>query len=214
MLNKFKKRLLLLALAAAVSCSTFGFTMAYMNDSEQNTNVITVGDVTVDLTETRWEPENGVNTLPRESVVKNPAVVNTGSIDAWIFLKVKNPKKNIITVDNTTKKKNPSANVELFTFETNDSWQLIDKTENDTDVEYIYGYKEIVPAEDTTESLFDTVTMVNYLEGSIDPNEKLDIPVEAMAIQWNVDKAEIGLEKIYDYYLNQKSYNDGEGIQK
>ena len=114
MLNKFKKKLLLLVLTAAVGCSTFGLTMAYMTDSEQNTNVITVGDVTVDLTETKWNPENGKDILPLETVEKNPQVTNTGSVNTWIFLKVKNPKKNIITVNNTSKRKNASANVELF----------------------------------------------------------------------------------------------------
>ena len=54
--------------------------------------------------------------------------------------------------------------------------------------------------------------MVNYLEGSINKNEKLDLPVEAMAVQWNVDKADVGLKKIYDYYLNQKSTNDKQGV--
>ena len=34
MLNKFKKKLLLLGLTAAVGCSTFGLTMAYMTDTE------------------------------------------------------------------------------------------------------------------------------------------------------------------------------------
>lgn len=212
MLNTFKKRLLLLALTAAVGCSAFGLTMAYMNDSEQNTNVITVGDVTIDLTETNWEPENGQNILPRTTVEKNPEVTNTGSVSAWIFLKVKNPKKNIITVDNTTKKKNAATDVELFSFETNDSWELLYTTETDTEVERIYGYRSIVDPGDATDSLFDTVTMTNYLEGSIDPAEKLDIPIEAMAVQWNVDKADVGLKKIYDYYLSQKTYNDKEGI--
>lgn len=214
MLNKFKKKLLLLALAAACCCSTFGLTMAYMNDSEQNTNVITVGDVAVDLIETKWKPDNGKNLLPRATVDKNPQATNTGSLDAWIFLKVKSPKKNIVTVDHTTKEKNSAANVELFSFEPNDTWKLVSKTETDTEVEYVYGYKELVKPNATTSSLFDTVTMVNYLEGSINPDEKLDIPIEAMAVQWNVDKADAGLKKIYDYYLKQKTTNDEGGIQK
>ena len=212
MLNTFKKRLLLLALTAAVGCSAFGLTMAYMNDSEQNTNVITVGVVTIDLTETNWEPENGQNILPRTTVEKNPEVTNTGSVSAWIFLKVKSPKKNIVTVDNATKRKNAAANVELFSFQANDSWELLYTTETDGEVERIYGYKDVVSPDDTTESLFDTVTMADYLVGSIDPAEKLDIPIEAMAVQWNVDKADVGLKKIYDYYLAQKAYNDEEGI--
>ena len=212
MLNKFKKKLLLLVLTAAVGCSTFGLTMAYMTDSEQNTNVITVGDVTVDLTETKWNPENGKDILPLETVEKNPQVTNTGSVNTWIFLKVKNPKKNIITVNNTSKRKNASANVELFSFTANSIWELLSKTESDSEVEYLYGYKDVVTPGQTTQSLFDSVTAVNYMEGSLGENDALNIPIEAMAIQWNVDKADVGLKKIYDYYLNQKAVNDKEGI--
>lgn len=212
MLNKFKKKLLLLGLTAAVGCSTFGLTMAYMTDTEQNTNVITVGDVTIDLTETKWNPDTGKNILPRTEVAKNPEVTNTGTVDAWIFLKVRSPKKNIITVDNKTKRKLPAADVELFSFSPNSKWELVSKTDKGSEVEYVYGYKDIVKAKGKTESLFDTVKMVNYLEGSINKKEKLDLPVEAMAVQWNVDKADVGLKKIYDYYLNQKSTNDKQGV--
>ena len=163
MLNKFRKRILLLGLTAAVGCSTFGLTMAYMSDKDQATNVITVGDVTVDLTETNWKPETGVNILPRTEVAKNPEVTNTGSVDAWIFLKVKSPKKNIITVDNKTKRKKPAADVELFSFTPNSKWELVSKTDKGSEVEYVYGYKDIVKTKEKTQSLFDSVTMVNYL---------------------------------------------------
>lgn len=207
MLNKFRKKILLLGLTAAVGCSTFGLTMAYMSDKDQTTNVITVGDVTVDLTETNWKPETGVNILPRTEVAKNPEVTNTGSVDAWIFLKVRSPKKNIITVDNKTKRKKPAADVELFSFTPNSKWELVSKTDKGSEVEYVYGYKDIVKTKEKTQSLFDSVTMVNYLEGSIDKKEKLTLPVEAMAVQWNVDKKDVGLKKIYDYYLNQDKHD-------
>lgn len=207
MLNKFRKKILLLGLTAAVGCSTFGLTMAYMSDKDQTTNVITVGDVTVDLTETNWKPETGVNILPRTEVAKNPEVTNTGSVDAWIFIKVRSPKKNIITVDNKTKRKKPAADVELFSFTPNSKWELVSKTDKGSEVEYVYGYKDIVKTKEKTQSLFDSVTMENYLEGSIDKKEKLTLPVEAMAVQWNVDKADVGLKKIYDYYLNQDKHD-------
>ena len=139
-------------------------------------------------------------------------VTNTGSVNTWIFLKVKNPKKNIITVNNTSKRKNASANVELFSFTANSKWELLSKTESDSEVEYLYGYKDVVTPGQTTQSLFDSVTAVNYMEGSLGENDALNIPIEAMAIQWNVDKADVGLKKIYDYYLNQKAVNDKEGI--
>lgn len=207
MLNKFRKKILLLGLTAAVGCSTFGLTMAYMSDKDQTTNVITVGDVTVDLTETNWKPETGVNILPRTEVAKNPEVTNTGSVDAWIFLKVRSPKKNIITVDNKTKRKKPAADVELFSFTPNSKWELVSKTDKGSEMEYVYGYKDIVKTKEKTQSLFNSVTMVNYLEGSIDKKEKLTLPVEAMAVQWNVDKKDVGLKKIYDYYLNQDKHD-------
>ena len=50
------------------------------------------------------------------------------------------------------------------------------------------------------------------MEGTLGENDDLNIHIEAMAIQWNVDKADVGLKKIYDYYLNQKAVNDKEGI--
>lgn len=212
MLNNFKKKLLLLGLTAAIGCSTFGLTMAYMTDTEQATNVITVGNVAIDLTETKWNPDNGKNISPRTEIAKNPKVTNTGSLDAWIFLKVRNPKKSIVTVDNKTKRKKPATDVELFSFTPNSKWELVSKTDNGSEVEYVYGYKDIVKAKDKTVSLFDTVKLVNYLEGSIDKDEKLDIPIEAMAVQWNVNKADVGLKKIYDYYLNQKTANDKQGV--
>lgn len=207
MLKKFKKEVLCLILAVIAGCGAFGITMAYMTDSSQETNVVTVGNVTVDLTETDWKPENGKDILPRASAVKNPEVTNTGSVDAWIFLKVTSPKKNIVTVDHDTKRKLPADDVELFSFTPNSKWELLYKTDSDTQTEYIYGYKDIVKAKEKTQSLFDSVTMVNYLEGSIDKNEKLTLPIEAMAVQWNVDKADAGLKKIYDHYLNQEKYD-------
>lgn len=213
MLNKFKKRLLLLALTAATGCSTFGLTMAYMSDRNVIRNVITVGDVAINLTETKWNPDSGINILPRTTVDKNPQVVNTGSLDAWIFLKVKSPKKNIVTVDNTTKKKNSAANVELFSFQPNGTWELVSTTEKADSVEYVYGYKTLVKPNGTTQSLFDTITMVNYLEGSINPTEKLDIPIEAMAVQWNVDTENTNLKTIYNHYLKQKADDEKGGFQ-
>ena len=152
----------------------------------------------------------------RYSSIRNCGKESTGDQHRFCkyldLFKSKNPKKNIITVNNTSKRKNASANVELFSFTANSKWELLSKTESDSEVEYLYGYKDVVTPGQTTQSLFDSVTAVNYMEGSLGENDALNIPIEAMAIQWNVDKADVGLKKIYDYYLNQKAVNDKEGI--
>ena len=78
--------------------------------------------------------------------------------------------------------------------------------------EYVYGYETTVaPGESTTE-LFREVKLVNYLEGELDTEEKFVIPVEAVAIQWNVEQADAGLERIYGEYLKQEETNEKEGI--
>ena len=205
MLKKISKKIVLLGLTALVGCSSFGLTMAYMTDGEDATNVVTLGNVSINLTETDWKPENGKNILPRGTAAKNPEVTNTGSLDTWVFLEVTSPKKNIVTVDNSTKKKNAAANVEIFSFKANSDWELVNKTEDNNNVYYTYGYKKILKTGAKTQSLFDSVSVVNYLEGSLDKNETLSLDVKAEAIQWNAEKEDAGLKKIYQDYLNEGS---------
>ena len=78
---------------------------------------------------------------------------------------------------------------------------------------YVYAYKTLLESGKTTQSLFDNVTMANYLEGQIDKNEGMNIPVQALAIQQYVDESENGtpdLKQIYKQYLSQETYNKKE----
>ena len=210
-----RMKLISCALAVCLACGAAGVSIAYMTDAHEKTNVITVGNVDIDLTEPTWNPDDGKNVLPRETVSKNPQITNNGSLACWAYMRVTSPIKNIQTVDNGTKRKKPAAPTELFSWNVNDGWELISQetAADGSAVHYVYAYKTLLESGKTTQSLFDNVTMTNYLEGQIDKNEGLNIPVQAVAIQQYVDESENGtpdLKQIYKQYLSQETYNKKE----
>ena len=74
---KFKKYVAIMAAVVGVMGCVVGGTMAYMTESEDVTNVFTVGDLDVGLTETEWNnTEDGQNLYPGSTVYKNPTVKN------------------------------------------------------------------------------------------------------------------------------------------
>lgn len=167
-------------------------------------NIITPGSIDVKLTETKWIPENGKQLTPECEVDKNPAVINTGKNEAWIFLKLQIPVKEIVLVDPASRKKKERSKTELFSFETDERWKLLNMQKQEKYTTCVYGYREIVKPGKTTAELFQKVRLVNYLEGELDEKEELLIPIEAMAIQTNVCALDAGLEEVYQQYLLQK----------
>ena len=143
--------------------------------------------------------------LPEESRTKNPLVKNTGTLDSWMFLEVNIPIRRISLVDENTKRKQPEGETELFRFRINAGWELIEKTRTGNDMCYVYGWKEMVAPTKQTGTLFDSVTMVPYLEGSLNDKEVYQIRVTAKAIQKNIAPAGTGMKDLYQIYLsNQK----------
>lgn len=212
MKNMHSKLIMAAAAILALAAAGTGASVAWMTDAHQAENVITIGDVSIDLTEDEWNPEEGEDLIPQAVIPKNPEVTNTGSLDAWVFLRVSIPVRNISVVDPDTQRKLPAADTELFTFEPDGNWELVSEVVSADTAEYVYGYETTVaPGESTTE-LFREVKLVNYLEGELDTEEKFVIPVEAVAIQWNVEQADAGLERIYGEYLKQEETNEKEGI--
>lgn len=198
-------------IAAAIGCAgiflaSAGLTNAYLQKpTNELDNVITPGSIDVALTEPLWKREDAADLVPGQTVSKNPMVTNTGENDSWVFLRVDVPVKNIRLVDPETKKKTEKRDTELFSFEADDSWELVEQTKDADAVHYVYGFKEILKAGDSTDALFNSVTMVNYLEGEIDAEEILTMPIEAVSIQSNVENAGDGLRAIYQEYLSQEA---------
>ena len=80
---------------------------------------------------------------------------------------------------------------------------------------YVFGYKNVIGAKETTDALFNKVQLKNFMEAEIDTADKLDIEIEAYAIQADnivngQNKIDVSgelsvdtLNTIYDTFVNQ-----------
>lgn len=170
-----------LSLAATI---TIGGTVAYLTDQDAADNKFTVGKVEVELKEPSWEEEEHQDLQAGESVEKDPHITNTGVNDAYVYLEVQVPMETVITAaeDGTRENGGVAVNQELFTFTANKNWTQISKTESNGYMVYVYSYDKILASGESTNTLFDTMTFANVIEGQIDSREYI-VPVEAFAIQ-------------------------------
>ena len=140
------KKLIALAIAGVVGIGAIaGGTLAYFTDSDNKTNVITMGHVDVDLEEPGWENPNNVQ--PGNKYLKDPQIsVVDGSEDAYLRAKVtvtlKDKNGNDVMVDGEQLLPALSEVVDI-----NDGWNPTP----DADGYYYYNTKVSAP---TTVSLF------------------------------------------------------------
>lgn len=179
--KKVKTMLLAGSLAALL---TIGGSVAYLTDVERTTNKFQVGKVDIELSEPNWNEDDNQQIEPTQVIKKDPMVTNIGVNDAYVYLEVEVPMAEVITAAENGIREANGAKVyqELFTFESNNNWTLISKNELNNYMVYTYSYDKILSAGDATNTLFDTVTFANVVEGQIDEN-KYEIPVHAFAIQ-------------------------------
>lgn len=84
-----KKSTLIMALALIMSLALgVGGTLAYLTDRDAETNIFTLGNVDIDLTE---DFEQGADLLPGQDVNKVPTIKNEGTTDAWVWMTVAIP---------------------------------------------------------------------------------------------------------------------------
>ena len=208
MVNRKKRGRIALGMiaGAAVFAASAATTGAYLTRGTQNLkNMFESGNVTVEVQEPDWQEKSGESMLPGESRKKNPLVKNTGTLDAWIFLEVNIPVRSVILVDESTKKKLPKSETELFHFQANEGWKLVEQKRTENDMRYVYGWKEPVMPTGQTGTLFDSITMVPYLEGSLDEQEVQQITVTARAVQNNIASPGTGLKELYQIYLDHQN---------
>lgn len=72
-----------------VAVVMIGATLAYFTSSTgEVVNTFTVGNVSIDLTEPGWKPDDAKNLQPGASVAKDPQITNTGEGDGYILMMV------------------------------------------------------------------------------------------------------------------------------
>ena len=158
-----------------------GGLIAYFTDTETTTNTFTIGNVDISLSEPTWTSTGAAKAeslMPGDVIEKDPTVtVETGSEDAWVFMKVEVPCLN------TT---------ELFTYTVASGWTTISNgTCSAGKAVKVYGHNDSMKAGDSA-TLFSTVTFANLTDTQLadltDSNAAttaidLEMPVYAYAIQ-------------------------------
>ena len=108
-----KKKRIILPIAAACALVavvlTFRISFSYLMDAERKDNVITIGNVDVELSEPSYTDSSIV--AAGDAPPKNPLLINKGTEDEYVFLRIAVPKKKVtllyesnieITEDNVT----------------------------------------------------------------------------------------------------------------
>ncbi len=195
-LKKHRKPILLSVMCCAIAVAGIIAALAYGSITDEITNTFSVGKVKIVLTETEY-PGNEVSAVtPNGEISKNPQISNIGINDAYVFLKVTVPLREV-TVADANGRCSEKEMQEIFYMKTSEN--SIYKTENsfgDKWVEleeyrekreetqtYVFGYKDALGSFKATEPLFDKVQLKNIIENEIDPEQLQEINIKAYAIQ-------------------------------
>ena len=173
-----------LGAAALVTVLFAGSVSAYFTDQDEKVNTFTVGKVTIELEEPKWEkkpddngnkiPDEAERMTPNQTIIKDPQVKNTGNNDGT---------------------RNPLAMRELYNYQVDNSWKLLgtvdvsDESGKKVAVKHLYAYAgaqgicTVVKPQETTKPLFNQVTFINAMEGQGLEENTYKINIQAYGIQ-------------------------------
>lgn len=190
MIIKNKKVFIAASIIAAISISVTG-TLAFLTDTKEITNTITVGDVSIELTEPNYDASLYTALCPKQEIKKDPTVKNTGSAPAYIKIDVLIPTVpagvRVVNSENSY-----ALTKELFSYEINDGWtaygepEVINEENEDESKVYTrhsYVFDTPLKSTESTPALFDNVVLANITSGQTVCGETVDIPIIAYGIQ-------------------------------
>ena len=106
-----KKKRIILPIAAACALVavvlTFRISFSYLMDAERKDNVITIGNVDVELSEPSYTDSSIV--AAGDAPPKNPLLINKGTEDEYVFLRIAVPKKNVTLLYESDIKENETT---------------------------------------------------------------------------------------------------------
>lgn len=121
--NITKKRMIVLITVILATFLITGLTISYLVSDRIRDNVFALGNVRLSLTEDEFPQDDQSKIMAPKSVIpKNPRIVNTGSTNQYVFLKVTVPLCNVKIVDEETNKpSDEKAYREIFNLISNDA---------------------------------------------------------------------------------------------
>ena len=166
-----KKKLTAIALVIClVAVALVGGSLAYFTDNDDATNTFTVGNVSIDLTEPKWDAsgsQDAPEVYPGEALAKDPTVTNDGANPCFVRISV----TGLDCLD-------PAGMITYRTDYVAD--KLGDNWVKHTDG--YYYYTKVLAAGETTDALFDQIVIPTDLTNG-DGTTRYDIDVFAEAVQ-------------------------------
>ena len=189
-MNKSKK-IIIVTIFTLVLAVLVGTSIAYFTKKTNALdNNVTVGKVEVELTEPNWDPEEAKDIEPNKEILKDPKLTNTGKNSAYVYMEVKIPKAEVITVTGNETLSDKQMQ-ELFTYTINDGWEQIKVSQAADYNTRLYAYTlDALAAGEATPALFDKVKFKNVLEGELDTSKEYIISVKGYAIQSDTIRVE------------------------
>ena len=208
--RKRKKEVLLwLILADLILIMGMMISMSYFTGSDETTNRFRAQRMDIALSEPRFtllDPSVRSTLIPNRLLPKDPMIQNIEPTDVFVFIKLTVPVYESANVsDNGTvlgsKKQevfllksgsSPETAVEGFHTKENDAdreyWVELTSFEEGTDHQttsrtYIFAYSVYLKQHESTEPLFDYLELKNIRQFEIDPDDILDVKVDAYGIQ-------------------------------
>lgn len=170
-----KKKLTAIALVVCLmAVAIVGGSLAYFTDNDEATNTFTVGNVSIDLTEPKWDAsgaEDAPEVYPGEALAKDPTVTNDGANPCFVRISVTG-----LDCLNDVGAGNITYRTDYVADKLGDNWVL--------HTDGYYYYTEVLAAGKTTDALFDQIVIPADLK-NLDENvtNSFDIDVFAEAVQ-------------------------------
>ncbi len=174
-----KKKKTIIAAAILLLVLLIGGAIAYFTDTDNATNVFTIGNIDIILNEDNWDADAAQNVMPGDVIAKDPTIKNNSAANgAYVFMKVEAPCST------------DTQAIELFTLNgVSDDWYLmIPGTCTSGKITKVYAYgtssaMEELAAGATTQALFSGVTVNTAIDKDTTLPDSLNVNVYAYGIQ-------------------------------
>ena len=178
-LNKKNVVVLTGLLGAATIAGTVAYYSGFTEIEENQFNIVAgqKGESgTGTILEPNWDPDSTNALQPNMTVPKDPQLKSDAAYDTWVFMRVEMP-----TVSAQVEGEDAETVHDAFNYVVNEGWELIE-VENSgqsdtagTDSVYIYAYTKPLAPGETTPSLFDEMTVPDYIKLSENLTDSVDI---------------------------------------
>ena len=198
-MKKNYKNIIIIIISLVIVLLITGGVYAYLTDTDHATNVFTQGSVKISLTEPNWNPSNGTDLRPGNTIAKDPQINNIGKNDAYVYIKVEQPNLGLMS----------GGRGPLFSYTKNSGWTLLGDNSSITNCPVrtsVYYYNTALAKNTSTVKLFNNVTVNNFSQFYAYGNK--DMVITGYAIQTRNLPSGTTIQNAYNTYFDNSGIGE------